>query len=115
MNTKKLVATAVTAAAFVGFIGLTYAQSTTDSGNAPGSAASASEPDSKYVAPPMDASTMPQPSTSSTPDSSTNAAPADSTGGSTSSSPNGSSSPATSAPTDSADPLTEKAARTDRN
>jgi hypothetical protein len=92
MNTTKLVATVVTAA-FVSFIGLAYAQSTSDTSNSPGTSTT-SEPDSKYVAPMMDASTMPQPTSTSTETSTT---------------------PVDGAPIDSSVPLAERAARTDRN
>ncbi len=108
MNANKLLATAVTTVAFVSFIGLAYAQSTSDGTSPPATsdapaASTGAEPDSKYVAPSMDASTMPQPST--------NSAPAADAGNSA----NGTTSPTESAPSDGSAPLTERAARTDRN
>jgi hypothetical protein len=84
MNISKLLTTAVTAVAFVSVIGLAYAQS---SPNSSGTSTS-SEQDSKYVAPMMDASAMPQPTTT------------DATA---------------TAPADASAPLPELAARTDRN
>lgn len=61
MNISKLLTTAVAAISVVSVIGLASAQTGTD-GTASPAVSTPAEPDSRFIAPMMDASTMPQPS-----------------------------------------------------